>query len=273
MSTEAGCARALFSLAREAAATCAIIIPEFNPGLGAEPGWQEKFGYDRILEALGVPPRPDAPASTPEQVRQTMIDILLDKLRVSIKPKTHVFAISVETEVPQKSAKIGGLDVSYFVEPGVGTSPPPMSTYALSPEECARLDVKPGSIDVQKFAGERLQWVTEKTVSQGMLHSAQTREVLAWREKGQDRLQVSTVPPDVVHDASDQRERSGRFFLREHAIHGVEGHASSFSLVTGDCSLLVSRVALNSTRSPPTTEATALYSAAAIAVTSPPATP
>ena len=60
--------------------------PEFNPRLRPAPAWKEKFGYDRIMTALGL--APDNSAPTPEQVRQDIIDVLLDKMRVSIIPKT-----------------------------------------------------------------------------------------------------------------------------------------------------------------------------------------
>ena len=89
--------------------------PEFNPRLRPAPAWKEMIGYDRILTALGVAPAPADPAPTPEQVRQDIIDNLLDKLQISIIRKTHVFEISVETEVPLKSANIANTIAELYV--------------------------------------------------------------------------------------------------------------------------------------------------------------
>ena len=51
--------------------------PEFNFLLRPTPAWKEMIGYDRIMTALGVAADP---VPTPEQVRQDIIDNLLDKL-------------------------------------------------------------------------------------------------------------------------------------------------------------------------------------------------
>ena len=115
MNTEIEVLRSRGLMDRTVATLALDADPEFNPWLRTEPGWREKFGYDRILEALGVPPAPDAPAPTPEQVRQKMIDILLDQLRVSIITKTHVFEISVETAAARKSARIANTIAELYV--------------------------------------------------------------------------------------------------------------------------------------------------------------
>ncbi len=74
---------------------------------------------------------------------------------------------------PIATAEIGGHNVEYFKEPGMGDSAPPEDKYR---------NIATGEIDYATYAGDMLNWACEKAVQHGIIMSAFCREVLALRE-------------------------------------------------------------------------------------------
>jgi succinoglycan biosynthesis transport protein ExoP len=89
--------------------------PEFNPFLRATLGLNKISAYDWIVQSVGLaaPPLPIEP--TPQQARETAIGILRSKLRASIIEETYIFALTVNSEDPKKSANIANNFAELYV--------------------------------------------------------------------------------------------------------------------------------------------------------------
>lgn len=90
--------------------------PEFNAALRPPPEVSPRRFLRRKFEELGVLPPPPAAADRPGAQLDATINAVIRRLRVDIAPESLVFAVSIGTRDPAKSARIVNTLADIYIE-------------------------------------------------------------------------------------------------------------------------------------------------------------
>ena len=159
--------------------------PEFNPALRRPPLWKRLVGEAR---ALWMPQTVASgrPAQTPEQLRESVVDEMLKRVRVSILPGTYAFQLSVETGSAEKSAAIANEIAGRYI------SDQRAEKFAAMEQALAWLSDRVVELkgELEDAEARVEEYASRATAVSEQVLSADTRRLQSMRERLQTQLET-----------------------------------------------------------------------------------